>query len=67
LSQPPAKGSIESALSFWSDQAPDLEHTVNGLLKDIYNFQAAGAGAPVVQRSLLLKDGRILRIYGSLS
>jgi len=62
----PTKGSIEDALSFWSEQAPDLEHTVNGLLKDIYNFQATGAH-PVVQRSVLLKDGRVLRIYGSLS
>ena len=64
--QPPAKGSIENALEFWGAQAPDLEHTVNGLLKDIYNFQATGAH-PVVQRSVLLKDGRVLRIYGSLS
>ena len=66
MSQPPAQGSIESALSFWSDQAPDLEHTVSSLLRDIYNFQATGAH-PVVQRSVLLKDGRVLRIYGSLS
>ena len=63
---PGAKGSIEDALSFWAEQAPDLEHTVNSLLKDIYNFQATGAH-PVVQRSVLLKDGRVLRIYGSLS
>jgi len=66
MSQPPAKGSIEDAMSFWTEQAPDLEHTVNSLLKDIYNFQATGAH-PVVQRSVLLKDGRVLRIYGSLS
>ena len=64
---PPAKGSVKDALSFWAEQAPALEDSVNLLLKDLYNFQVAGVRSPMVYHSVLLKDGRILRIYGSLS
>lgn len=60
------KGSIEDAVAFFFDEAPDLQYVINALLRDVYNFQCTGA-APIVHHTVKLKDGRTLRLYGSLS
>jgi hypothetical protein len=52
-------------MAFWNQAAPEILSAVEGLLTDVYNFQAVG-DRPMVTRAIQLKDGRTFRLYGSL-